>query len=102
MDDALALGRPEEPGLPGRPVLEHRHIARFSAAVALYLSDPKGTCADVQAGRWATRADHLLALLKGPKALAPDLGRLLQRIQAQTSGWPAAEKVRAWEVGQRE
>ncbi|KAF0883115.1 S39A4 protein, partial [Crocuta crocuta] len=93
VDDALALGRPEKPGLPGGPVLEHRHIARFSAAVALYLSDPKGTCADVQAGRWATRADHLLALLKGPKALAPGLGRLLQRIQAQTSGWPAAEKA---------
>lgn len=99
MDDALALGRPEKPGLPRGAVLEHRHIARFSAAAALYLSDPKGTCADVQAGRWATRADHLLALLEGPKALTPGLSRLLQRIQAQAAGWPAAEKVRAWVGG---
>uniref|UniRef100_A0A8C9JHE3 Zinc transporter ZIP4 n=1 Tax=Panthera tigris altaica TaxID=74533 RepID=A0A8C9JHE3_PANTA len=86
VDDALALGRPEKPGLPRGAVLEHRHIARFSAAAALYLSDPKGTCADVQAGRWATRADHLLALLEGPKALTPGLSRLLQRIQAQAAG----------------
>ncbi|XP_042829302.1 zinc transporter ZIP4 isoform X1 [Panthera tigris] len=93
VDDALALGRPEKPGLPRGAVLEHRHIARFSAAAALYLSDPKGTCADVQAGRWATRADHLLALLEGPKALTPGLSRLLQRIQAQAAGWPAAEKA---------
>uniref|UniRef100_A0A673VS53 Vacuolar protein sorting-associated protein 28 homolog n=1 Tax=Suricata suricatta TaxID=37032 RepID=A0A673VS53_SURSU len=99
VDDALALGRPEKPGLPGGPVLEHRHLARLSAAAALYLSDPKGTCADVQAGRWATQADHLLALLEGPKALAPGLSRLLQRIQAQAAGWPAAEKVRAWASG---
>lgn len=95
MDDALALGRPEKPGLPGGPVLERRHIARLSAAAALYLSDPEGTCTDVRAGRWATRADHLLALLEGPKALTPGLSRLLQRIQAQAAGGPAAEEVRA-------
>lgn len=89
VDAALALGSPK------KPVLEHRHIARFSAAAALYLSDPKGTCTDVRAGHWATRADHLLALLEGPKALTPGLGRLLQKIQAQAAGWPAAEKVRA-------
>lgn len=77
------------------PVLERRHIARLSAAAALYLSDPKGTCTDVRAGRWATRADHLLALLEGPKALTPGLSRLLQRIQAQAAGGPAAEEVRA-------
>ncbi|XP_032172759.1 zinc transporter ZIP4 isoform X2 [Mustela erminea] len=86
VDAALALGSPK------KPVLEHRHIARFSAAAALYLSDPKGTCTDVQAGHWATRADHLLALLEGPKALTPGLSRLLQKIQAQAAGWPAAEK----------
>uniref|UniRef100_M3Y4R2 Zinc transporter ZIP4 n=1 Tax=Mustela putorius furo TaxID=9669 RepID=M3Y4R2_MUSPF len=87
VDAALALGSPK------KPVLEHRHIARFSAAAALYLSDPKGTCTDVRAGHWATRADHLLALLEGPKALTPGLGRLLQKIQAQAAGWPAAEKA---------
>lgn len=95
VDAALALGRPEKPGLASEPVLEHRHIARLSAAAALYLSDPKGTCTDVRAGHWATRADHLLALLEGPKALTPGLSRLLQKIQAQAAGWPAAEKVRA-------
>ncbi|XP_034524695.1 zinc transporter ZIP4 [Ailuropoda melanoleuca] len=93
VDDALALGRPEKPGLPGVPVLERRHIARLSAAAALYLSDPEGTCTDVRAGRWATRADHLLALLEGPKALTPGLSRLLQRIQAQAAGGPAAEEA---------
>lgn len=93
VDAALALGRPEKPGLASEPVLEHRHIARLSAAAALYLSDPKGTCTDVRAGHWATRADHLLALLEGPKALTPGLSRLLQKIQAQAAGWPAAEKA---------
>ncbi|XP_032704183.1 zinc transporter ZIP4 [Lontra canadensis] len=93
VDAALALGRPEKPGLASGPVLEHRHIARLSAAAALYLSDPKGTCTDVQAGHWATRADHLLALLEGPKALTPGLSRLLQKIRAQAAGWPAAEKA---------
>lgn len=85
VDDLLALGRPEDPG----------HIARLSAAAALYLSDPEGTCEDIRAGRWASRADHLLALLEGPKALAPGLSRLLQRIQAQTAGQPTAGEVRA-------
>ncbi|XP_039702054.1 zinc transporter ZIP4 [Pteropus medius] len=80
VDNLLALGRPEEPG----------HLARLSAAAALYLSDPEGTCEDIRAGRWASRADHLLALLEGPKALAPGLSRLLQRIQAQTTGQPSA------------
>uniref|UniRef100_A0A8C7EY02 Zinc transporter ZIP4 n=1 Tax=Neovison vison TaxID=452646 RepID=A0A8C7EY02_NEOVI len=93
VDAALALGRPEKPGLASEPVLEHRHIARLSAAAALYLSDPKGTCTDVRAGHWATRADHLLAVLEGPKALTPGLSRLLQKIQAQAAGWPAAEKA---------
>lgn len=91
MNDALALGGPETPGLPEGQVLAPRHIARLSAAAALYLSDPRGTCADIRAGRWAARADQLLALLEGPTALAPGLSRLLQRIQAQTAGWPAAE-----------
>lgn len=85
VDDLLALSRPEEPG----------HIARLSAAAALYLSDPEGTCEDIRAGRWASRADHLLALLEGPKALAPGLSGLLQRIQARTTGQPSAGEVRA-------
>lgn len=94
VDDALALGRPEKPG-PQQSVLEPGHIARLSAAAALYLSDPEGTCADIQAGRWASRADHLLALLEGPEALTPGLSRLLQRIQSQVAGRSTAEEVRA-------
>lgn len=85
MDDLLALSRPEEPG----------RVARLSAAAALYLSDPEGTCEDIRAGRWASRVDHLLELLEGPKALAPGLRRLLQRIQAQTTGQPREGEVRA-------
>lgn len=95
VDDALALGRPEKPGLPSSPVLEPRHIARLSAASALYLSDPEGTCTDVRAGRWASRADHLLAQLQSPEALTLGLTRLLQRIQSQAVGWSPSEGVRA-------
>ena len=95
MEDALALGRPEKPGLRSGPALEPRHIARLSAAAALYLSNPEGTCADVRAGRWASRADQLLALLESPEALTPGLTRLLQKIQAQAAGRPTSAEVGA-------
>lgn len=95
VDDLLALGRPEKPGLSPGPVLEPRDIARLSAAAALYLSDPEGTCEDVRTGRLASHADHLLALLEGPKALIPRLSRLVQGIQTQTTGRPTADEVRA-------
>ncbi|XP_055288196.1 zinc transporter ZIP4 [Moschus berezovskii] len=93
VDDALALGRPEQPGAPLGPALEPRHIARLSAAAALYLSDPAGTCAEVRAGRWAARADQLLVLLESPQALSPALTRLLQRIQARTAGQPTSQQA---------
>ena len=96
MDDALALGSPEQPEAPLGPALEPRHIARLSAAAALYLSDPVGTCAEVRAGRWAARADQLLVLLESPQALSPALTRLLQRIQARAAGQPASRQVGAW------
>ncbi|KAM5313311.1 zinc transporter ZIP4 [Glossophaga mutica] len=93
VDDLLALGRPEEPGPSSGPTLQPAHIARLSAAAALYLSDPEGTCEDVRAGRWASHADHLLALLEGPRALTPGLSRLLHRIQVQTTGQPPTEEA---------
>ncbi|XP_057388127.1 zinc transporter ZIP4 isoform X2 [Balaenoptera acutorostrata] len=93
VEDALALGRPEKPGLRSGPALEPRHIARLSAAAALYLSNPEGTCADVRAGRWASRADQLLALLESPEALTPGLTRLLQKIQAQAAGRPTSAEA---------
>ncbi|XP_074172656.1 zinc transporter ZIP4 isoform X1 [Rhinolophus sinicus] len=93
VDDLLALGRPEKPGLSPGPVLEPRDIARLSAAAALYLSDPEGTCEDVRTGRLASHADHLLALLEGPKALIPRLSRLVQGIQTQTTGRPTADEA---------
>lgn len=96
VDDALALGRPEQPGAPSGPALEPRHIARLSAAATLYLSDPAGTCTEVQAGRLAARADQLLVLLESPQALSPALTRLLQRIQAHAAGRPAPQQVGAW------
>lgn len=96
VDDLLALGRPEEPG----PALQPAHIARLSAAAVLYLSDPEGTCEDIRAGRWASRADRLLALLEDPKALTPGLSRLLHRIQVRTTGQPPTEEVRAQAGGQ--
>lgn len=93
VDDVLALGRPEQPEAPLGPALEPRHIARLSAAAALYLSDPVGTCAEVRAGRWAARADQLLVLLESPQALSPALTRLLQRIQARAAGQPASQQA---------
>ncbi|CAM9534297.1 unnamed protein product [Rangifer tarandus platyrhynchus] len=93
VDDALALGRPEQPGAPSGPALEPRHIPRLSAAATLYLSDPAGTCAEVQAGRWAARADQLLVLLESPQALSPALTRLLQRIQTHAAGRPASQQA---------
>ncbi|XP_036159750.1 zinc transporter ZIP4 [Myotis myotis] len=93
VEDLLALGRPEGPGPAPVLVLEPEHIPRLSAAAALYLSDPEGTCEDIRAGRWASRADHLLALLEGPEALILGLSRLLRRIQVRTAGLPSAEEA---------
>ncbi|XP_044784329.2 zinc transporter ZIP4 isoform X4 [Bubalus bubalis] len=93
VDDALALGRPEQPGAPLGPALEPRHIARLSAAAVLYLGDPVGTCAEVRAGRWAARADQLLVLLESPQALSLALTRLLQQIQARAAGQPASQQA---------
>ncbi|XP_049621604.1 zinc transporter ZIP4 [Suncus etruscus] len=77
VEQALALGGP-----PQGP-LNPEHVARLSAAIALYLADPESTCADILAGHWATHADHLLAQLQGPGALIPGLTRLLQRVGAR-------------------
>ncbi|XP_027807945.2 zinc transporter ZIP4 [Marmota flaviventris] len=89
----LALGRPDKPGLAPGPVLESRYIARLSAAAALYLSNPESTCADIQAGRWASHADHFLVLLESSEALTRGLSQLLQKIKAQSAGQPAGEEA---------
>lgn len=91
VEDLLALGQPEGPRPAPVSALEPEHIPRLGAAAALYLSDPEGTCEDVRAGRWVSRADRLLALLEGPEALVPGLSRLLRRIQAWPAGPPSAE-----------
>lgn len=93
VEDLLALGQPEGPRPTPVSVLEPEHIPRLSAAAALYLSDPEGTCEDIRAGRWASQADRLLALLEGPEALVPGLSRLLRRIQVRTTGLPSAEEA---------
>ncbi|XP_003802407.1 zinc transporter ZIP4 isoform X1 [Otolemur garnettii] len=93
VEEALALGSPEEPDFPPGSVLASSSIARLSAAAALYLSNPEGTCEDIRAGRWASRADHLLAVLEGPEALTPGLSRLLQRIQAQAVSQATPEEA---------
>ncbi|XP_045417141.1 zinc transporter ZIP4 isoform X3 [Lemur catta] len=92
VEDALTLSSPEEPGFPPGPVLTSSYIARLSAAAVLYLSNPEGTCKDIQAGRWASHADHLLAMLESPEALTPGLSQLLQRIQAQTASRATVEE----------
>ncbi|XP_048214450.1 zinc transporter ZIP4 [Perognathus longimembris pacificus] len=81
----LALGRPDKPGLVPRPVLESKYIGHLSAAAALYLSNPEGTCGDVQAGRLASQVDHFLALLGSPDAMTLRLNQLLQELETQSS-----------------
>ncbi|XP_037658632.1 zinc transporter ZIP4 [Choloepus didactylus] len=93
VEDALALGRAEEPGAALDPLWGPRHVARLSAAASLYLSDPEGCCVDAGASHWASRADHLLASLEGPEALALGLSRLLRKIQAPPAGQPAAQEA---------
>ncbi|XP_023418131.1 zinc transporter ZIP4 [Cavia porcellus] len=83
VEDALALGMPDKSQLTPATVLQSRFIERLSAAMALYLSNPEGTCADIQAGRWASRADHFLALLESPEAMTPGLNQLLRRMETQ-------------------
>nr|XP_012328713.1 zinc transporter ZIP4 isoform X2 [Aotus nancymaae] len=80
VEDALGLGEPLG------PVLETGYIARLSAAAALYLSNPEGTCEDAQADGWASHADDLLAQLESPEDLILGLSRLLQGIQARAAG----------------
>ncbi|XP_006879473.1 PREDICTED: zinc transporter ZIP4 [Elephantulus edwardii] len=93
MDNILSLGWPQKPGFPPGPVLRAGDIARLSAAAALYLGDPNGTCADIQAGHWGARADQLLAKLEDPKALILGLSRLLQRIPAQADSRSTERKA---------
>ncbi|XP_007954297.1 zinc transporter ZIP4 [Orycteropus afer afer] len=93
VEDALALGRPQRPELHPEPILRARDIPRLSAAAALYLSDPQGTCEDIQAGRWGSHADLLLASLQGPQALTLGLSRLLRGMQAQAGTRHSAEEA---------
>jgi zinc transporter 4 len=95
VEDVLALGRPDKSGLALGVVLESRYIAHLSAAAALYLSNPEGTCADIQAGHLASRTDHFLALLEGREAMTLGLSQLLQKIEAQAASQPTVEEVRA-------
>nr|XP_058132178.1 zinc transporter ZIP4 isoform X2 [Dasypus novemcinctus] len=93
VEDVLALARTQGPGATAEPALGAPHAARLSAAAALYLSDPEGTCEDARAGRWASRANRLLAELEGPEALSPGLNRLLRRIQARGAARPAPQEA---------
>lgn len=94
VEDALALGRLDEPEVTPATVPQSGFIVRLSAALALYLSNPEGTCVDIQAGRWASRADHFLAQLENPEAMTAGLNQLLQRIEAQTTRGHTGEE--AW------
>ncbi|XP_069882162.1 zinc transporter ZIP4-like isoform X1 [Dipodomys merriami] len=81
VEDALALGRPDKPGL----VLESKYIGHLSAAAALYLSNPEGTCVDIWAGRLASQVDHFLGQLGSPDAMTLGLNQLLQKLETQIS-----------------
>ncbi|XP_044514268.1 zinc transporter ZIP4 [Gracilinanus agilis] len=75
VENVLALGGQSS-------VLHSRDVARFCAGMALYLSDPEGTCAAIQGGSWGSQADSLLHSLASAGAhYANILNRLLQQIQ---------------------
>lgn len=99
MEAVLALGDLQSPQLP--PRLEVKHVARFSAAITLYLSNPELTCMDIEDGFWATRADNLLDLLGKPSTLTSCLNELLHRIQDKAADPPTEEAVRAGRGGPR-
>ncbi|XP_043835019.1 zinc transporter ZIP4 [Dromiciops gliroides] len=64
-----------------------QNVTRFCAGIALYLSDPKGTCAAIQDGSWGSKADHLLASLTSAGTHYPNiLNQLLQQIQGHYQG----------------
>lgn len=91
VEDVLALGMSDKPELVPGPVLESRYIGHLSAAAALYLSNPEGTCEDIQAGRLASHVDHYLALLGRPEAMTLGLSQLLQKIEAHAISRPIGE-----------
>ncbi|XP_008832639.2 zinc transporter ZIP4 isoform X1 [Nannospalax galili] len=93
VEDVLALGRSDKPELVPGSVLESRYIGHLSAAAALYLSNPEGTCEDIQAGRLASRVDHYLALLESPEAMTLGLSQLLWKIEAHTANQPTGEET---------
>ncbi|MEJ1271580.1 solute carrier family 39 (zinc transporter) member 4 [Cricetulus griseus] len=92
VEDVLALGRPDKPGLAPEPVLESRYISHFSAAAALYLNNPEETCKDIQDGLLASHVDHYLTLLESPEAMTLGLSQLLQKIEAHAASQPTGEE----------
>ncbi|KAL1767275.1 zinc transporter ZIP4 [Sigmodon hispidus] len=93
VENILALGRPDKPGLAPETVLESRYISQFSAAAALYLSNPVETCEDIQKGLLASRVDNYLTLLESPEAMTLGLSQLLQKIQAHAASQPTQEEM---------
>lgn len=91
VEDVLALGRTDKPGLAPEMVLEPRYIGHLSAAAALYLSNPEDTCEDIRAGRLASRVDNFLALFENPEAMTLGLSQLLRKIEAQAASPPTEE-----------
>ncbi|XP_074119346.1 zinc transporter ZIP4 [Sminthopsis crassicaudata] len=74
-------------------ILGSQNVTRFCAGIALYLSDPEGTCAAIRAGSWGSRADRLLASLASAGAQYPNiLNQLLQQIRGHYHGEPGNGK----------
>ncbi|XP_059103157.1 zinc transporter ZIP4 [Peromyscus eremicus] len=93
VEDVLALGRPDKPGLAPEPVLESRYISYLSTAAALYLSNPEETCEDIQNGLLASRVDNYLTLLESPEAVTLGLSQLLQKIEARDANQTTGEET---------
>ncbi|KAL6081277.1 hypothetical protein STEG23_037558 [Scotinomys teguina] len=93
VEDVLALGKPNKPGLAPEPVLESSYISHLSAAAALYLSNPEETCKDIQNGLLASHVDNYLTLLENPEAMTLGLSQLLQKIEAHNASQPTGEET---------
>uniref|UniRef100_A0A8C5LAU8 Zinc transporter ZIP4 n=1 Tax=Jaculus jaculus TaxID=51337 RepID=A0A8C5LAU8_JACJA len=93
VEDVLALGRTDKPGLAPGMVLESRFIGHLSAAAALYLSNPEDTCEDIRAGHLASRVNYFLALLGNPEAMTLGLSQLLRKIEAQAASQSTEKEI---------
>ncbi|XP_036608011.1 zinc transporter ZIP4 [Trichosurus vulpecula] len=69
-------------------ILTSQNVTQFCAGIALYLRDPEGTCAAIQAGSWGSQAESFLASLA---SAGEHYSNILNQLLQQTLGHYQAE-----------